>query len=144
MTVRLLATQISTYWELIKYALNQVERFGSEDESLGAYNRVFAALLNDKSQCFVMWDENKEIKALAITEILEDYITTKRTLNVRCLYAFKNTSNVEWEIGFNLIRDLAKLSKCSKISFQTSNARIESLGRALGFNKKSINMEMEV
>lgn len=144
MTVRLLSIQISKFWELIKYALSQVERFGSDDEALGVYNRVFASLLNDKSQCFILYNSDQEVRAVCITEIFEDFITTKRSLNVRCLYAFKVTSDAEWQEGFKLIRQLAKDSKCSKITFQTSNARIKHIGQVIGFKEISTNMLLEV
>lgn len=144
MTVRLLSTQIPEFWEAIKYALAQVERFGSDEESLGAYNRVFASLLNDKSQCFIMYAEDKSLKALMITEIREDLITSVRTLYLRCLYAFLPASNEEWVRDFSVVDTLAKECKCSRISFQTSNKRIENIGKLLGFTQKSVNMELEV
>jgi len=143
MTVRLLCTQIPQFWEYIKYALSQVERFGSDEESLGAYNRIFASLLNDKSQCLIMHDENG-IKALMITEILEDIITAKRTLNIRCLYAFTPISDSKWRDDFHILKELAIGNKCSRIIFQTSNARIEGIAQMVGFTKQSINMSMEV
>lgn len=143
MTTRLLSTQIPQFWEYIKYALSQVERFGSDDESLGAYNRVFASLLNDKSQCFLMQND-KGLKALMITEIMEDLITSKRTLNIRCLYAFTPVTNEEWRSDIGVLLDVAKVAKCSKIIFQTSNARIEGIAKMVGFTQRSINMEMEV
>lgn len=144
MTVRLLSTQIPQYWEYIKYALAQVERFGSDDESLGAYNRVFASLLNDKSQCFIMSAEDSSLKALMITEIMDDIITAKRILNIRCLYAFHPISNDDWVRDFVILKKIAEDFKCFKIIFQTSNKRIESIGKLLGFNQRSINMELEV
>lgn len=144
MTIRLLSTQIPKFWEAIKYALSQVERFGSDDESLGAYNRVFASLLNDKSQCFIMNAEDSSLKALMITEIGEDLITAKRILNIRCLYAFLPASNEEWARDFAVVEKIAKDFRCSKITFQTSNKRIENIGKLLGFVQKSINMELEV
>lgn len=144
MTVRLLCTQIPQYWEYIKYALAQVERFGSDEESLGVYNRIFASMLNDKSQCFITYDSNQELKALCITEIFEDLITSNRNLNIRCLYAFKVTSNKEWREGFDIIKQMAVDSKCNKITFQTSNHRIKSIGNFVGFKEVSTNMIMEV
>ena len=144
MTTRLLCTQVPQFWEYIKYALSQVERFGSDDESLGAYNRVFASLLNDKSQCLLMQTEERGLKALMITEILEDMISAKRTLNIRCLYAYIPVSNEEWKSDFEVLVGMAKNAKCSKITFQTSNARVEGIAKMLGFNQHSINMEMEV
>lgn len=144
MTVRLLCTQIPQYWEYIKYALAQVERFGSDDESLGAYNRVFASLLNDKSQCFIMNGEDGSLKALMITEIVEDIITSKRILSIRCLYAFLPITNEEWVRDFVILKKMAEDFKCFKIIFQTSNKRVEGIGKLLGFNQRSVNMELEV
>ena len=144
MTTRLLCTQVPQFWECIKYALSQVERFGNDDESLGAYNRVFASLLNDKSQCLLMQTEEKGLKALMITEIFEDMITAKRTLNIRCLYAYTPVSNEEWKSDFKVLVEMAKKAKCSKITFQTSNARVEGIAKMVGFTQRSINMDMEV
>ena len=143
MTVRLLCTQIPQFWEYIKYALSQVERFGSDEESLGAYNRIFASLLNDKSQCLIMHDDSG-MQALMITEIFEDLITAKRTLNIRCLYAFNLISDDKWKTDFHVVKEVAIGNKCSKIVFQTSNARIERIANMIGFTKDSINMSMEV
>lgn len=144
MVIRLLSIQIPQYWEHIKYALSQVERFGSDEIALWTYNRVLASLLNDKSQCFIMTDGANIIKALAITEISEDLITGVRVLYIRCLYAFNPVPTEGWLKDFKVIRAMADEAKCSKITFQTSNSRIESIGKLLGFVQKSINMELEV
>lgn len=145
MTVRLLSTQIPQYWEYIKYALAQVERFGSDDESLGAYNRVFAALLNDKSQCFVMSDEDGTPKALLISEIYEDQIRDIRSMHIRCLYAFKVVTDLdEWGNSFAVVRKIAEGLGCKRVTFQTRNARIVQIGKSVGFNEKSTNLELEI
>lgn len=142
MVVRLLSVQIPQFWEVIKYALQQVERFGV-DETEERYNKILAALLNDKSQCLMMYEEGA-VKAVMITEIVEDLVTSKRVLNIRCLYAFKAVGNETWEDNFKLLTDLATGSGCYKITFETNNARVESLGKMVGFTRKSINMEYEV
>ena len=49
MTLKLLSTNVVKFWDLIKYALNQVERIGAT-ESLEDYNRLFDQLLSDKAQ----------------------------------------------------------------------------------------------
>ena len=60
MTLRLLSVQVVKFWDLIKYALWQVEKIGS-DEELEVYNRLFAALLSDRAQCFIVFDDSEEV-----------------------------------------------------------------------------------
>ena len=143
MVIRLLSLQIPQFWDIIKYALQQVERFGEGEED-ERYNRILAALLNDKSQCFIMYSEDEKVKAVMVTEILEDLITSKRTLNLRCLYAFDVVATSEWTSNFGFLIDVAKAERCYKITYETNNPRVQSLGEGVGFNRKSINMEYKI
>jgi hypothetical protein len=141
--IRLLSVQIVKFWSVIKYALQQVERIGVED-SLNLFNRLFASLLADKSQCFVMKGDGGEVKAIMITEISEDLFTRVRLLRIRCLYAFSVVSTDEWDKGFEVVKSMARNEKCQSIVFETANPRIESLGTRIGAVKKSTNMELVV
>ena len=131
------------FWDLIKYALNQVERIG-DTESLGVYNRLFAQLLSDKAQCFISYAESGEVQAVCITELRFDEVMARKSLHLRCLYAFKPASNEEWAEKFQLIKEFAKAEKCNLISFETSNPRIRSISKEIGAVEKSVNMVLEV
>ena len=143
MTLKLLSTNVVKFWDLIKYALNQVERIG-DTESLGVYNRLFAQLLSDKAQCFISYAESGEVQALCITELRFDEVMARKSLHLRCLYAFKSASNEEWAEKFQLIKEFAKAEKCDLISFETSNPRIRSISKEIGAVEKSVNMVLEV
>ena len=143
MTLKLLSTNVVKFWDLIKYALNQVERIG-DTESLGVYNRLFAQLLSDKAQCFISYAESGEVQAVCITELRFDEVMARKSLHLRCLYAFKPASNEEWAEKFQLIKEFAKAEKCDLISFETSNPRIRSISKEIGAIEKSINMILEV
>jgi len=138
MIIRLLATQISRHWDVIKYALQQVERLGVDD-SARRFNHVFASLLSDKSQCFLKHIDN-EIQAVMITEIIENSIDKKRTNKVRLLYAFKPFTMDEWDELLKVLRKLAISEKCSTIMFETKHPKILTMAENRGFTNAFTTM----
>ncbi len=143
MTLRLLSVQVVKFWDLIKYAIGQVEKIGS-DEELEVYNRLFAALLSDKAQCFIVYDDGEEVRAICVTELRYDELRATKALHIRCLYAFKAASNDVWVKEFDFIKNMAKKEKCSRITFETSNPRIKSIAKDLGAIEVSTNLKVEV
>lgn len=143
MTIKLIATQVVDFWDLIKYALNQVERIG-DVEADGVYNRLFAMLLSDRGQCFVVYGEDKAVNAICITSILHDEIKDSKTLHIRCLYAFRSAHNSEWGQEFNTLREFAKSEGCGKITFETANQKIKAIVKSIGAVEVSTNMVVEV
>ena len=143
MTLRLLSVQIVKFWDLIKYAIGQVEKLGN-DEELKVYNRLFAALLSDKAQCFIVFDEDENVQAVCITELRYDELTNVKSLHIRCLYAFKAASNELWAKEFENIKIMAKKEGCTKITFETSNPRIKSIAKDIGAIEVSTNLKVEV
>ena len=142
MILRLLSVQIVKFWDIIKYAIGQVEKIGS-DEEINVYNRLFAALLSDKAQCFIAFDDDG-VRAVCITEIKYDELIAIKSIHLRCLYAFKSAHNDVWIKDFNFIKNLAQQEKCSKITFETSNPRIKSIARDIGAIEVSTNLMVEV
>lgn len=143
MTLRLLSVQIAKFWDLIKYAIGQVEKIGS-DEELEVYNRLFASIISDKAQCFIVYDEDESVRAVCITELRYDELKATKSLHIRCLYAFKAASNEVWAKEFESIKEMAKKEGCSKITFETSNPRIKSIAKEIGAVEVSTNLKIEV
>lgn len=143
MVIRLLSVQVPKFWEIIKYAIAQVEKIG-DDESLGIYNRLFAALLADKAQCFIAYNSDESVKAVCITEYRVDLFTNIKTLHIRCLYAFSPASNEEWHSKFEHITKLAKDGNCQSITFDTSNPRIRAIVKDLGAVEVSTRLKIGV
>lgn len=144
MTLKVLSVQIVKFWDLIKYALAQVERIGNDDDALGIYNRLFASLLSDKAQCFISYDSDENIRALCLTEIIHDEVLNIKTLHIRCLYAFKSADNATWVQDFETIKSMAIAEKCNNITFETSNPKIKSIARDIGAVEVSTNFKLEV
>ena len=108
------------------------------------YNQLFAQLLADRSQRFAVLNLDNSVRAIIITEILEDTISQSKTLNIRCLYSFKPASNEEWSKVFDCIIDAAKAEKCTTITFQTSNQKIRSIARFIGAEELTTTYRVKV
>lgn len=144
MTIKLIATQVPDFWELIKYSLEQVERIGDvyADKT---YNRLLAELLSDKAQCFIVYDESGEvIKAVCLTVIFHDVIRDVKTLHIRSLYAFKASSNDTWKEEFEVVRKFAINEGCNNITLETSNSKVKSIAKHFGAVETSTNMTVGV
>ena len=86
--IKLLATQIPTYWELIKHIVCKVDEISEKD--LQPYlNELLHALLNSKAQCFINLDDKKIVIGVLITRLMIDKITGEKYLFIQNAYSFK-------------------------------------------------------
>ena len=141
MIVRLISVQVPKFWDVIKYALQQTEAI---TEVPTKFNELFAALLNDKAQCFLKYSEGPggEIQGIMVTELHEDRFTKERSVKIRCLYAYKVLPRGEWEEDFKLIRGLAISEKCTRVFFDSKNPRVLQVAREVGFKEACTTMEI--
>ena len=142
MVNKLLQIQIPQYWELIKFALKQVLRI-KDEYATEVYNKVLAALLNDKAQCFVKRD-GSNVQAIAITEIREEPFTKRKTLWIRCLYGFSSATPINWDVDIKLIKECAKEWGCYKIMLDTPFDKVAEKISKIGFIKVISTYELEV
>ncbi len=143
MVIRITASQIPTLWEAIKFTAARSDRIPEKDLPL-YLNRLLIALLNDKAQCFIRMDENKELLAIAITRIIQDEVTGEKTLFWNHLYSFKLVSNDQWEDDWPVIQEFAKLQGCKKITLYTTNHRVVELATSRGFVERYKCLVLEV
>lgn len=145
MIVRLLSIQIPQFWDIIKYAVQQVEKIGI-DETEESFNLLFASLLSDKSQCFIKYSEElpDRVVGILITEILENRLSGERAIRLRVIYVFKAFNQEDWKNDFKFLTDLAISEKCSKIVFESSNKRIVEVSKSVGFKESFVTMEIQI
>ncbi len=143
MVIRLNALQIAQFWDVIKYALQQVERIGTVG-SPEKLNLTFAALMADRAQCFIKYSEDMMIQGVMITETIENRYTKKRVMNVMCLYAYKFVDLKSWENTFDMLKKVALKEGCESITFQSNHPRILEMGNEIGFKKIHSTMEFQL
>ena len=139
MIIKLPATQISNYWEIIKFSATKADNVSSDD--LQPYlNELLNSLLSGKSQCFFRIDKKeRKILSLMVTQIVLSKITGKKFLNIKCLYSFVKAEDREWQRDFEIIKDFFKKQNCVYAKFTSNNPRIWDITKKLGF--KELNRE---
>ncbi len=141
--IKLLASQIAQYWELIKYITVKVDEVDEKD--LQPYlNELLHSLLNGKAQCFLELSEKRNVVAVCITRIVADKITGEKYLLIQNVYAFQAADNETRKQDFNFLKEFAQKEQCSYLSFMSRNKRIWELSISNGFKEKYRTFEFRL
>ena len=134
MLIKILPSQVVQFWEVIKFVSTRVDEVDEKD--LPKYlNELLHALLNEKAQCFVRLDDNREIIALSITRILKNKTTDEKYFQVHCVYGFKSATDEVWKKDWEVLRDFAKKENCSYMGFMSRNSRIWDIAKLIGMTE---------
>ena len=135
MLIKVTTNKIPDAWELIKFVATQTSVIDKDD--LQAYGiELLHSLLSNKAQCWIRSDDDfNEIKSIAITKIISDRITNKKSLLIQNFYSFSRNSEEEWVNNANTFLEFAKKQKCSTVSFISTNPRIFELGERNGYKE---------
>ena len=130
----LLADQVPSFWETIKFAVAKVYAIEEKDAPV-IFNDILQSMLSDKYQVFIKRsdDGKKTLQSILITEINIHKITGFKTLRIECLYSFKYSDIKGWEDFFNFLLDFAKSQHCERIIYESNVARIWEIAEQLGF-----------
>lgn len=134
--IKLLASQVPIYWELIKYIAVKVDEVDGKD--LQPYlNELLHALLNEKAQCFVSLDDKRIVVTIFITRLMIDKITGEKYLFIQNMYSFKATDNETREQESVFLKEFAKKEQCTYMSLRSRNKRIWELAELNGYKEKA-------
>lgn len=139
MVVKLLPSQVPNLWNEIKFAYSAVNKV----IDARVFNKLLLNLLNEKAQCFVRVDDNKQLMAILTTELKQDEVGDKVFL-ITCLYSFQGVDINKWAEDMMFVRTFVKNIGCKKIVFQSSNNKIMEIGQSLGFREDYRNYSLEV
>ena len=106
---RALATQIPLFWEVIKFAENEVN--GTDEKT---FNNLLYKLLNSKTQCFVRLNEDRQLMCLFLTEIYTNPDTQEKGIALNLVYGFRAMSREQWNENGNYIVKFGKANACTK------------------------------
>lgn len=141
--IKLLPIQIPFMWETLKFVATKADEVDKKE--LQPYlNELLHALLSDKAQCFVRLDEKRTLLALLITKIMGNKRTGEKYLYIQCLYSFQLVDDSIWRKDMIFIRQFADKEKCSYISFDSRNTKVQEIGRMLGFEEVNRNFSMKL
>jgi predicted porin len=130
---RLLPDQVSKFWPIIKYAVEQSlpPIVGEHPDKM---NRILSSALCGKVDVWVSYDKekNNKVEGIVLTEFLFDEPSGTKNMLIYCLYGYNQVSNDSWLEGIKGLAKFAKSRQCNQIVAYTSEdviiKTVESLG----------------
>ena len=133
MLTQLLPDQISKFWDVIKFAIEEsLPPMVSEHPE--RMNNVLAALLSGKAECWASHRntrEGKVFEGVVVTKFLVDDITTTKNLLIYSVYGYSDTNAETWRQGFAALAKYAISKGCYAIVGYTDVPNVINIVRKL-------------
>jgi hypothetical protein len=136
MLTQLLPDQISKFWPIIKYAVEEALPPTTKSEHPDKMSRILSGMLCGKLDVWASYKHQEDgvtkFEGIVITQILYDDASNVHNLLIYALYAYENTTPNSWMDGYKALAKYAKAKRCSNIVAYASVPSIISLANRLG------------
>jgi len=143
---RLTPEQISKFWDVIKFAVEQSlpPTVGEHPDKM---NRILAAALSGKIDVWASYTKNEKVnkfEGIILTKFLYDDVSGTRNLLIYCLYGYNKFESISWKIGLETFAKYAKSRGCSRIIAYTDIPHIVDIVNKLGGEAKYTFISFDV
>lgn len=121
---KLIPEQISTFWPIIKYAIEESlpPLAGEHPDKM---NRMLAAMLSGKLDVWISYKkEDMKFEAVLVTQFLYDDASNTMNLLLYCLYGYSTIASDSWKEGLEAMYKYAKAKGCHSIIAYSANPDI--------------------
>lgn len=134
MLTRLLPEQISNFWDIIKFAVEQsLPPIVSEHPD--KMNRILSAALCGKVEVWASYnksDEGNKFEGIVLTKMIYDDASNTRNLLIYCLYGYNDVDNKSWLGALKSIVKYANSKGCTQIIAYSDSPYIVNVAKQLG------------
>lgn len=134
MLTRLLPDQVSKFWDIIRYAIEQsLPPIAGEDPD--KMKKILMSLLSSKSQCWASYDVNEDkrtLEAIVITRIFYDDASDTKSLLIYCLYGYGHIRQSSFTNALKALVKFAKSESCERVIAYTNEPGVVNLVNRLG------------
>lgn len=134
MLTKMLPDQISKFWPIIKYAVEESlpPMVGENPDKM---NRILSSMISGKLEVWASYRYEEEIikfEAILVTQLLFDEASGIKNLLLYCVYGYTVITDSSWLEGFKAISKYAKSLGCSGIVAYTANENVVELAKKFG------------
>lgn len=146
MLTRLLPEQISKFWDIISYAVEQSlpPTVGEHPDKM---NRILSSCLSGRIEVWASYNRHKDVikfEGIVLTRILVDDASYTRSLLIYCLYGYEEVNKESWSRGLKALLKYARSKECSKISAYTNSKYLVKLAENLGASSSYTYISFDV
>ena len=135
MMIRLIPEQVSKFWDIIKYALEDFPPASIEVRDANWINNILISAMDGSIQVWASYDRLEEginFKGIVITSIEVDKFVKQKNLLIYYVYMFNSMSVANWTEGLDVVRKYAKSRKCSRVLAYSNIPEIINISKKLG------------
>jgi len=133
MLTKLLPEQVSKFWPIIKYAIEESlpPIVGEHPDKM---NRILSSALSGSTDVWASYERGDEAKfeGLILTRMTYDEASGTKGLLMYCLYGYTDVADNTWEEGLGILAKYAKSKGCSRIFAYTSMPYMINKAKELG------------
>ena len=136
MLTRLLPEQISTFWDVIKYAVEE-SLPPVVAEHPDKMNRILSSALSGETTVWASYTKGEEgikFEGIVLTQFTHDKVSETKNLLIYCLYGYELVNKDSWLDGLMAIAKYAKSRNCSRVIAYTNEEQIINVVNSLGGN----------
>jgi len=134
MLTQLTLDQVSSYWDIVKYAIEESLPPLTVDHP-DRMNKILSNLLSNESQCWVSYikgEEETKFEGVVVTKIIYDDVSDTKNLLIYCLYGYDAIDSKSWMIGLEALVKYAKANNCAQVVGYTDVPRVIEIVNSLG------------
>lgn len=145
MLTRLTPDQISKFWDVISYAINQ-SLPPTVGENPDKMNRILSAALCGKVDVWASYTkgETNKFEGIVVTKVIYDDAADTRNLLIYCLYGYEEVSKDSWTGGVRTLAKFAKAMNCQQVVAYTNSPYIAKVAKMLGGEAEYVFLSFEV
>ena len=146
MLTKLLPDQISKFWDIIKYAIEESlpPLAGDHPDRM---NRILSALLSSKVQCWASYRREKNntiFEGVCLTKLLYDDVSDTRNLLLYSVYGYEKTIEETWMEAFLAVAKYAEGLDCNRIVGYTSVPYLVEKAKLYGANTDNVFVSFDI
>lgn len=138
MLVKMLPEQISKFWDVIRYAIEQ-SLPPTVAESPDKMNRILSSLLSGKADCWASYTKSggmNSFEGIVVTKMLYDDVSDTKNLLMYCLYGYTKVDKQSWLHGLKALTKYAEARGCARIVAYTDVPYMIDMANFLGGEAK--------
>jgi hypothetical protein len=146
MLVRLMPDQISKFWDVIKFAIEQ-SLPPIAGESPNKMENILMSALDGSIEVWASYTksaESNKFEGIVLTEMLYDRPSRTKNLLLYCLYGYEDVDKQSWVSGIVTLAKYAISRGCTQIVTYTDIPYMISLAKSLGAEAKYTFISFDV
>ncbi len=135
MLTKLLPDQISEFWPIVKYAIEE-SLPPITNEHPDKMNRILSSALSGGLDVWVSYKKESEVKigAVVVTKLVYDDASGTTSLLIYCLYGYNELSEEAWREGFEALAKYTKSKGGSRMVAYSSIPHLTRIANKFGAN----------